>query len=69
MGIYASSSLWLMARARALVADVVEPARATTLDQFDEGRRGLEIATTWLSSKASRAVDDREPAAPDTAPL
>jgi hypothetical protein len=59
----------IAARARVLVADLVEPARATTLDQFDEGRRGLEIATAWLRSKASRGVDDREPAAPETAPL
>jgi hypothetical protein len=59
----------ITARARLLVADLVEPARATTLDQFDEGRRGLEIATAWLRSKAARAVDDRDPVAPETAPL
>jgi len=53
------------ARARLLVADLVEPARATTLEQFDEARRGLEIATAWLRSKAARAVDDREPASAD----
>lgn len=52
-----------------LVADLVEPARAATLEQFDEGRRGLEIATAWLRSKAIRAVDDRDPTAPDAAPL
>jgi hypothetical protein len=58
----------IAARAGVLVADLVEPARVTTLDQLDEGRRGLEIATAWLRSKASRAVDDREPTAPETAP-
>jgi hypothetical protein len=59
----------ITAHAAVLVADLVEPARATTLEQFDEGRRGLEIATAWLRSKASRAVDDQAPAAPETAPL
>jgi hypothetical protein len=59
----------IAARAGGLVADLVEPVRATTLDQIDEGRRGLEIATAWLRSKADRAVDDRDPAAPETAPL
>jgi hypothetical protein len=54
----------ITAQAGVLVADLVEPARVTTLEQFDEGRRGLEIATAWLRSKASRAVDDRDPAAP-----
>jgi alkanesulfonate monooxygenase SsuD/methylene tetrahydromethanopterin reductase-like flavin-dependent oxidoreductase (luciferase family) len=51
-----------------LVTDLVEPARATTLDQLDEGRLGLEIATAWLRSKASRVMDDLDPAAPETAP-
>jgi hypothetical protein len=59
----------ITARAGVLVEDLVEPARATTLDQFDEGRRGLELATAWLRSKASRAVVDPDPAAPEAAPL
>src|SRR5688500_3748632 len=59
----------ITAQAGVFVADLIEPARATTLEQFDEGRRGLEIATAWLRSKASRAVDDRAPGAPETAPL
>jgi hypothetical protein len=46
----------IRARAELLVADLVEPSRATTLDQLDEGRRGLEIATAWLRSKASAAA-------------
>jgi transcriptional regulator of acetoin/glycerol metabolism len=48
------------------VADLVEPARLTTLDQFDEATKGLAIATAWLRSKAAH---DRDPAAPETAPL
>jgi alkanesulfonate monooxygenase SsuD/methylene tetrahydromethanopterin reductase-like flavin-dependent oxidoreductase (luciferase family) len=43
------------------VADLVEPARATTLDQLDEGRQGLAIAKAWLRSKAAH---DRDPAGP-----
>jgi hypothetical protein len=59
----------IAARAGDLVADLVEPVRATTLDQLDEGRQGLAIATAWLRSKASRAVGDRDPAASETASL
>jgi hypothetical protein len=59
----------IAARAGELVADLVAPARATTLDQLDEGRQGLAIATGWLRSKASRAVGDRDPAASETASL
>jgi hypothetical protein len=39
-----------------------------TLEQLDEGRLGLEIATAWLRSKASHVVDDRDPVVPETAP-
>jgi hypothetical protein len=56
-------------RARILVADLVEPARVITLEQFDEGRRGLEIATAWLRSKGSRTVSDPDPAASEVATL
>jgi hypothetical protein len=45
----------ITAQAGVLVADLVEPARVTTLEQFDEGRRGLEIATAWLRSKSVTA--------------
>jgi hypothetical protein len=55
----------IAARAGVLVADLVEPARATTLDQFDEGRQGLAIATAWLRTKAARAVDRP----PESSPL
>jgi hypothetical protein len=59
----------ITARASLVVADLVEPARVTTLEQFDEGRRGLEIATAWLRSKRSLAADDLDRAAPETAAL
>jgi hypothetical protein len=59
----------ITARAQVLVADLVEPSRATTLDQLDEGRQGLEIATAWLRSKASRGVDNLDLAALERAPL
>lgn len=59
----------ITARAQALVADLIEPSRATTLDQLDEGRRGLEIATAWLRSKASAAVGVPDRTAPDVPTL
>ena len=55
-------------RAAVLLADLVEPARVTTLEQLDEGRRALTIATRWLRAKLepSRAgiVGDSVPEAP-----
>jgi hypothetical protein len=48
----------IKARAAVLVADLVEPARATALDQLDEGRHGLEIATAWLRSRAGSSRVD-----------
>lgn len=36
-----------------LVADFVEPARATALEKLDEGRQALTIATGWLHSKVA----------------
>ena len=59
----------ITAQAGVLVADLIEPPRVITLEQFDEGRRGLEIATAWLRSRALRGVGDHAPAAPETAPL
>jgi alkanesulfonate monooxygenase SsuD/methylene tetrahydromethanopterin reductase-like flavin-dependent oxidoreductase (luciferase family) len=50
------------------VTDLVEPTRAMTLEQLDEGRLGLEIATAWLRSKASHVVDNPDPVVPETAP-
>jgi len=55
-------------RAAVLVADLVEPARVTTLDKLDEGRQALTIATRWLRARRepSRAgiVGDSGPEAP-----
>ena len=54
--------------AAVLLADLVEPARATTLEKLDEGRRALTIATGWLRSRLepSRAgiVGDSAPETP-----
>jgi hypothetical protein len=41
----------------ALVADLVEPARAVTHEQLDEGRRAFMIATSWLRSKAALSAE------------
>jgi hypothetical protein len=44
-------------RTAALVADLVEPAKADALEKLDEGQRALGIATGWLQAKMqSRAV-------------
>jgi hypothetical protein len=39
------------ARAAELVADLVEPAKVTSLDMLGEGERALRIATSWLRPK------------------
>ncbi len=39
------------ARVPALLADLVEPAKATTLEKLGEGERAIRIATSWLRSK------------------
>jgi len=51
-------------RAAVLLADLVEPARVTTLEKLDEGRRALTIATSWLRTKLapSRVETDVESA-------
>ena len=36
------------------LADLVEPARSTTLDKLDEGRQALTIATNWLRTKVNK---------------
>ncbi len=60
----------ISARAVVVVADLVEPSRATTLDKLDEGRRALAIATDWLrSKKASSAVGDGVDSVPEAATL
>jgi hypothetical protein len=39
-------------RTAVLAADLVKPARATALDELDEGRQALTFATGGLRSKA-----------------
>jgi hypothetical protein len=57
-------------RVAALVADLVEPSRASTLDKLDEGRSALAIATSWLRSKKPSATDDDlADSVPGAAPL
>ena len=38
-------------RATELVADLVEPAKATALEKLGEGERSMVIATDWLRSR------------------
>jgi hypothetical protein len=38
-------------RVNALIADLVEPAKVTALEQLGEGRRAFGIATAWLREK------------------
>ena len=44
------------ARVSSLVADLVEPAKVTALEQLGEGQRALGIAAGWVRAKLS-AVD------------
>ncbi len=44
------------ARVSALIADLVEPAKVTALEQLGEGQRALGIAAGWVRAKLS-AVD------------
>ena len=46
------------ARVAGYVADFVEPAKVAALEDLDEGRDALGIATTWLRAKMSRAIDE-----------
>jgi len=49
------------ARAAELVADLVEPAKATALEKLDEGEHSLAIAVGWLRPKlAPRATGPTE---------
>ena len=42
------------ARTSALAADLIEPAKATALENLGEGQRGIQIATGWLSRAVAR---------------
>jgi hypothetical protein len=35
----------------ALIADLVEPAKVTALEQLGEGQRALGIATSWVRGR------------------
>jgi len=56
-------------RAETLYLDLVEPARVTTLEQLDEGRRALAIATGWLRSRASGRLPSEPVEPPDETTL
>lgn len=60
----------ISARASVLLADLVEPAKATALEKLGEGEAGLRIATGWLRAKLdrSRAATDAD-SAPETPTL
>jgi hypothetical protein len=44
------------ARVPALLADLVEPAKATALEKLGEGERAIQIATSWLRAKAAPPI-------------
>lgn len=44
----------------AYAADLVEPAKVTALEQLDEGRQALGIATSWLRGKMEPSRDPGE---------
>ena len=50
------------ARVAQLVADLVEPAKATALEKLDEGRQALTIATAWLRAKLAPSRSDSQEA-------
>jgi len=41
------------ARAAALVADLVEPAKSTALEKLGEGERAMRVATSWFQAKVT----------------
>jgi hypothetical protein len=40
-----------------LIADLVEPAKVTALEQLGEGQRALGIATSWVRGKLDRRTE------------
>lgn len=44
------------ARVAAYAADLVEPAKVIALEQLDEGKHALEIATSWLRGKLAQTT-------------
>jgi hypothetical protein len=51
------------ARAALLVADLIEPARATALEKLDEHRRAVKIAKEWVRSRLEPSAADPDPTA------
>lgn len=47
-------------RVAVLLADLVEPAKATALEKLGQGERGLRIATGWLRTKLDATRADAE---------
>ena len=47
----------LARRTTELVADLVEPAKATALETLGEGRRALDIAAAWVRSKVNATAE------------
>ena len=48
-----------------LVADLVEPAKATALEKLDEGRQALATATGWLRAKFGLDALEKRQLSPD----
>jgi hypothetical protein len=60
----------ISARTAILLADLVEPAKATALEKLGEGEAALHIATGWLRAKLDRARAATEAdSAPETPTL
>jgi hypothetical protein len=53
------------ARVAELVADLVEPAKTTTLEKLDEGRQALATATGWLRAKFGLDALEKRQLSPD----
>jgi hypothetical protein len=54
----AADAASLSDRTTELMADLVEPAKATALEKLGEGERALSVATGWLRTKvAPRTVE------------
>ena len=50
------------ARVTELVADFVEPAKATALEKLGEGQRAQTIAISWLRAKLAPSRSDSQAA-------
>jgi hypothetical protein len=43
------------------LADLVEPARSTTLEKLDEGRDAIRVASGWVRSKLRQRIHVARP--------